>query len=102
MTYTAAFFDQYLERRNTRSAKWDGCNAKFGVDPSVELIPMWVADMDFRSPTEVTEAIIQRAQTSAYGYISTPDSAKDKMRYFYCYDKDSVPTSAKEIITRVD
>lgn len=35
-------------------------------------------------------------------YISTPDSAKDKMRYFYCYDKDSVPTSAKEIITRVD
>ena len=35
-------------------------------------------------------------------YISTPDSSKDKMTYFYCYDKDSVPTSAKDIITHVD
>ena len=57
MTYDPSFFDAYLERRNTRSSKWDGCNAKFGVDPSVEMLPMWIADMDFRSPTEVVEAL---------------------------------------------
>ncbi|MBE6590115.1 MAG: hypothetical protein E7643_08035 [Ruminococcaceae bacterium] len=35
-------------------------------------------------------------------YASTPDSSKDKMTYFYYYDKDSVPASAKETLTAVD
>ncbi len=35
-------------------------------------------------------------------YMTTPDPSKDKMSYFYCYDKESVPASAKEIITRVN
>ena len=74
MKYGKAFFDQYLERRNTRCVKWDGCNEKFDVDPSVEMLPMWIADMDFRAPDEVVEALVQRAQTGAYGYITKPDS----------------------------
>ena len=77
MIYDKAFFDTYLERRNTRSSKWDGCNARFGVDPSVELLPMWIADMDFRSPTEVVEALAQRVQTQAFGYTTVPDSFYD-------------------------
>lgn len=32
MKYDQAFFDTYIERRGTRNIKWDGCNAKFGVD----------------------------------------------------------------------
>ena len=40
MEYTKEYFDYDLDRRNTRSMKWDGCNAKFGVDPSVEMVPM--------------------------------------------------------------
>lgn len=77
MEYNQTFFDTYLERRGTRSSKWDGCNAKFGVDPSVELLPMWIADMDFRSPTEVVEALAQRVQTQAFGYTTVPDSFYD-------------------------
>ena len=77
MVYDQTFFDTYLERRGTRSSKWDGCNAKFGVDPSVELLPMWIADMDFRSPTEVVEALAQRVQTQAFGYTIVPDSFYD-------------------------
>ena len=77
MTYDHSFFDAYLERRNTRSSKWDGCNAKFGVDPSVEMLPMWIADMDFRSPAEVVEALTQRVQTQCYGYTTVPDSFYD-------------------------
>ena len=77
MVYDQTFFDTYLERRGTRSSKWDGCNAKFGVDPSVEMLPMWIADMDFRSPTEVVEALAQRVQTQAFGYTTVPDSFYD-------------------------
>lgn len=74
MKYANAFFDAYLERRNTRSIKWDGCNEKFGVDPAVEMLPMWIADMDFPAPTEVVDAVVERAKHGAYGYITKPDS----------------------------
>ncbi|MCD8225121.1 MAG: pyridoxal phosphate-dependent aminotransferase [Clostridiales bacterium] len=73
MVYTKDYFDEYLERRGTGSNKWDGCNQKFGVDASVEMIPMWIADMDFRSPVEVIDAIKKKAAAEAYGY-SKPDS----------------------------
>jgi len=72
--YGKEFFDTYLERRGTRSIKWDGCNEKFGVDPDVEMLPMWIADMDFPAPTEVVDAVVERAKHGAYGYITKPDS----------------------------
>ena len=75
MKYDKAFFDTYIERRGTRSIKWDGCNAKFGVDPDVEMLPMWIADTDFPAPTEVVETMVERAKHGAYGYvINRPDS----------------------------
>lgn len=74
MKYGKEFFDRYVERRGTRCVKWDDCNAKFGVDPAVEMLPMWIADMDFRSPDEVVEAVTQRAQLGLYPYITQPDS----------------------------
>ena len=74
MKYGKEFFDTYLERRGTRSIKWDGCNEKFGVDPDVEMLPMWIADMDFPAPTEVVDAVVERAKHGAYGYITKPDS----------------------------
>ncbi len=77
MEYTKEYFDYDLDRRNTRSMKWDGCNAKFGVDPSIEMVPMWIADMDFRAPQEVVEALKQRVECQAYGYTTKPDSFYD-------------------------
>ncbi len=74
MAYDQTFFDRYLERRGTRSVKWDGCNEKFGVAPEVEMLPMWIADMDFPAPDEVVEAVVERAQHGAFGYITKPDS----------------------------
>ncbi len=74
MEYTSAYFDAYLERRGTGSIKWDGCNEKFGVPAAEEMIPMWIADMDFRSPREVIEAIVEKAKSQAYGYAVKPDS----------------------------
>lgn len=67
MNYTKEYFDFDLDRKNTRSMKWDDCNSKFGVDESTAMIPMWIADMDFRSPKEVIDAVIDRASLGCYG-----------------------------------
>lgn len=74
MEYTKEYFDRYIERRGTRSIKWDGCNDKFGVDPSIEMLPMWIADMDFQAPREVIEAVTKKAEEGIYGYSTKPDS----------------------------
>ena len=78
MKYGKEFFDAYIERRGTRSIKWDGCNAKFGVDEHVEMLPMWIADMDFKAPEEVVQAVTERAAQGIYGYtINCPASFVD-------------------------
>ena len=46
-------FDEIVDRKNTRSFKYDHASEYFGTD---DLIPMWVADMDFRTPDFVMEA----------------------------------------------
>ena len=77
MIYDQSFFDTYIERHSTRSIKWDGCNEKFGMDPEVEMLPMWIADMDFKAPEEVVRAVTERAMTGIYGYSTRPDSFYD-------------------------
>jgi cystathionine beta-lyase len=64
-------FDKVIERRNTNSSKWDRMGQLFGRD---DLIPMWVADMDFPCPEPVVEAIKRRAEHPIYGYSVPPDS----------------------------
>lgn len=58
-------FDTVIDRTNTNSVKWDFRGQIFG---SQEVLPMWVADMDFPAPPPVVEAIVQRAQHGIYGY----------------------------------
>ena len=67
MEYTKEYFDRYIERRGTRSTKWDGCNDKFGVDPSVEMIPMWIADMDFKTAQPIIDAAKKKAEEGIWG-----------------------------------
>ncbi len=65
-------FDEYVERRNTDSIKWDGACEKFGV--THELLPMWIADMDFPSPPEVVDALVERAKHGVFGYVQKSDA----------------------------
>ena len=58
-------FDEIIERKGTNCVKHDALKAFFGRD---DLLPMWVADMDFRSPDFVMEAIRQRCQHEVLGY----------------------------------
>lgn len=59
----------YKERRNTDSMKWDNCGEKFG---SKDLLPLWVADMDFEVPQCVKDAIKEYADFGVFGYYNTP------------------------------
>ena len=64
-------FDTIINRDGTHSVKYDGRKFYFGNE---ELIPMWVADMDFAVPEFITDAIISRAKHPIYGYTLRPDS----------------------------
>lgn len=58
-------FDEIIERRGTDCFKWDALPAMYGRD---DVTPMWVADMDFRSPDFVMEAIRRRCDHELLGY----------------------------------
>lgn len=60
-----SIFEELYDRKNTRSVKWDMLQAMF---QSEDVLPMWVADMDFKAPEAVNEALIKRAQHGIYGY----------------------------------
>ena len=66
-------FDELIDRSGTHSEKWDRKNMeeKFG---NPDAIPMWVADMDFRTAPAVVEAVTQRAAHGIYGYSARDDA----------------------------
>jgi cystathionine beta-lyase len=61
-------FDRVHSRANTNSAKWDAVKMLFG---SEDVIPMWVADMDFPTAQPIVEALEKRAGHPFYGYSMT-------------------------------
>ena len=58
-------FDEPIERRGSDCFKWDALPEMYGRD---DLTPMWVADMDFRSPDFVMEALRERCRHEVLGY----------------------------------
>lgn len=66
MKFDQAYFDAGLYRMGTRCEKWDEARREHGD----ELLPLWVADMDFPSPPAVQEAILRRAAHPTYGYTA--------------------------------
>lgn len=60
-------FDEIVPRRNTDSYKWDSSD-RDGV------LPLWVADMDFRTAPAITKALIKRVQHGIFGYVRLPDA----------------------------
>ncbi len=58
-------FDNVVERRGTDSSKW-------GKYKGTDVLPFWVADMDFRAPPFVREALQRRVEHGIFGYSETP------------------------------
>jgi len=60
-------FDEIIDRVGTHSSKWDMMKPLYGVSPE-DGISMWVADMDFRPPACVSEAVAKMHDHGIYGY----------------------------------
>ena len=60
-------FDELVERRGTNCVKWD-------ESPSDDVIPLWVADMDFRVSPAIQKALLQRVEHGVFGYNIVPES----------------------------
>jgi cystathionine beta-lyase len=64
-------FDKIIDRTGTSCAKWDFTEEIFGEK---DLLPMWVADMDFQSPPAIVDSLVKRAQHGFFGYsVIDPD-----------------------------
>ena len=80
-------FDKITNRLNTNSIKWSGDENE---------LPMWVADMDFEAPEEVSNALIERAAHKIYGYCDIPSEWNEAIvnwrlkRYNHKIDKDDL------------
>lgn len=69
-------FDKKINRAGTASLKYDGRQSMFGA---AEVIPLWVADMDFAAPPAVTRSLARRAAHPVYGYSIYPDSLYESL-----------------------
>ena len=69
-------FDELTDRRRTNSYKWDG-------EPE-GVLPMWVADMDFRTAPCITEALQRRVAHGIFGYTRVPDEYYDAVTSWFC------------------
>lgn len=82
-------FDELTCRRGSSSLKWDTMTGD-------DVIPLWVADMDFRTAPAITEAVQRRASSGIFGYVSVPDRYYDALvnwfgrRHGWKIDRDRV------------
>ncbi len=74
-------FDELIDRHGTHSMKWDRMEALYGV-PAADGLAMWVADMDFRPPACVTQALRRMADHGIYGYFGDDAAYLDAIRWW--------------------
>ncbi len=81
--HTSFDFDAVYDRRDSDSLKWGRYRGR-------DVIPMWVADMDFRSPEPILEALRTRVEHGIFGYASPPAElvqvVVERMRRMYAWE----------------
>ena len=88
-------FDEIIDRRGTHSMKWDAMETIYGVN-NEDGLSMWVADMDFRPPACVTQALQDMQDHGVFGYYAEDSSARDaicwwmKERHGWNVDPDAI------------
>jgi len=73
-------FDTYIDRRGTSCIKWDFGMERKGRD---DLLPLWVADMDFKLPDEIVSDITNRASQGVFGYTDPKDDYFDAVNGWF-------------------
>jgi cysteine-S-conjugate beta-lyase len=64
-------FETIIDRRNTQSVKWDLAKPLVGTE---DVLPMWVADMDFQAPPQVLAGLQERTRHGVFGYTFIPQN----------------------------
>ena len=81
--FDRTFFDQVIDRSQTASLKWERYKDK-------DILPLWVADMDFRSAPEIIESLQSRVEHGVFGYTIADDELEDlvveRLRNLYGWD----------------
>lgn len=86
-------FDKMVDRSNSHSVKWDSTKNVFGTE---DVLPMWVADMDFHPPEPVIKALKDRIDHGVFGYTFVPLSVTEaiqdwmKKRHDCEFEKSSI------------
>lgn len=93
----------YIDRRGTHSRKWDGEHLKFS---RTDLLPLWVADMDFMTPPCLQEAISNYVKTNPLGYTMTNPNYIQAVIHWYkrrhnCSIEQNWFASAPNVITGI-
>lgn len=70
-------FDEIIDRKDNFSVKWSEMDINFG---SNDLLPMWVADMDFKVAPAILESLKNRLEQGIYGYTTRPESYNDAIK----------------------
>ncbi len=73
-------FDEVIDRHGTGSVKWDTLKDRYGTD---DLLPLWIADMDFRSPQPIIDALVSKVKQGVYGYSYLTQSYYDSVIGWY-------------------
>lgn len=89
-------FDEIITRKGTNCVKHDGMGPSFG---KTDLLPMWVADMDFRTPDFIMEAIRTRCQHEVLGYATASESYYESVTHWLlCHYHISAPRKTLHFI----
>lgn len=91
-------FDESIDRRGTRCMKWDGMAAMTGV-AAPDALAMWVADMDFRPPACVQEAVETMAAHGVYGYPDWHDASYTDAIAWWMTERHGWTPSPEAILT---
>lgn len=72
-------FSTVYNRRNTFSVKWDMLDQIYSLEDASDVLPMWVADMDFAIAPVIKDAIHKRIEHPIFGYSMTPETVKSAL-----------------------
>ena len=73
-------FDEIINRYNTNSLKWDYAEKR---GKPKDILPLWVADMDFRCPNEVIDTLINKSKHGIFGYSEPLDSYFEALKAWF-------------------
>ncbi len=80
-------FDELFDRKNTNSLKWDQFKERlkmqYNLEDASDVLPMWVADMDFSIPKVISDAIKERLDHPIFGYSYVSDECKNAIVSWY-------------------